>query len=202
MSGVAAFMPPEMSAVFEATILPMFRGDLSLGQSYGLRRLLDATLDFSIDQRAYILATVFHETARTMAPIAEFGHGAGKPYGPLYYGRGFCQLTWRYNYARFGPLVGDDLVANPDRAMDWEIALPVLTHGMRFGLFTGRGLPHYFGALSYGNTRCNPVDARAIVNGTDCAALIASYFWQFRTALERVAAVASPSVIITRAASA
>ena len=78
---------------------------------------------------AYILATVWHETARTMQPIEEYGKGRGRPYGTwltnskgvkycqavggknpyfytfdeyphLYYGRGYVQLTWLDNHIK------------------------------------------------------------------------------------------------------
>lgn len=193
MSGVTT-LPPELPYAFEMMVLPMYHGDLSAGQSFGLRKLLQATTALPLDDRAYVLATVFHETARTMALIREYGQGAGKAYGPLYYGRGPSQITWLYNYSRFGVLLGVDLVRDPDRALDWDVALPILVLGMQRGLFTGRALSHYFGALSYG-TRCNPIDARAIINGSDCAALIAGYFWQFRMALERMATPADPAAV-------
>ena len=53
---------------------------------------------------AYILATVWHETAKTMLPIEEYGKGKGKAYSRLengisYYGRGHVQVTWLVNYS-------------------------------------------------------------------------------------------------------
>jgi putative chitinase len=55
---------------------------------------------------AYMLATAFHETAHTMQPIEEIGHGKGRKYGTpvnghVYYGRGYVQLTWDYNYKKW-----------------------------------------------------------------------------------------------------
>lgn len=173
---------PTLPASFTSGVLALFHGSLSTGQGMGLRLLLAGTAGFNTDQRAYILATVCHETGRAMQPVAEDGRGAGHAYGPEYYGRGHVQLTWRYNYARFGALLGVDLVRSPDRALGWDVSLPVLTLGMRQGLFTGRKLADYFGPASYGDG-CNPIDARRIVNGTDCAATIAEYFWTFRAAL-------------------
>ncbi len=69
---------------------------------------------------AMFLAQVGHESV-SLRFKAEIGHGAGHPYPP-YYGRGFIQLTWRYNYAAFGAwahsrgLVGDRnvFVAQPE----------------------------------------------------------------------------------------
>lgn len=182
---------PPLPAGFCACVLPIYKGNLSSGQSTGLRRILAGTVGFSADDRAYMLATVYHETGRTMQPVEEIG-GASHVYGPKFYGRGLCQITWSYNYARFGTLLGCDLTGHPDLALTWDVALPILTLGMARGLFTGRKLGDYFGPASYGNG-CNPIDARRIVNGTDRAALIASYFWVFRRALDSDGAAAVPT---------
>src|SRR5262249_54746395 len=87
---------------------------LTQGQVDGLNLLLEyADLvgiegSAAVDDRmaAYIFATAWHETGFTCQPIAEYGQGAGKPYGvpagpygQVYYGRGFVQLTWYDNYA-------------------------------------------------------------------------------------------------------
>lgn len=42
--------------------------------------------------------------------------------GPRFKGRGFVQLTGRYNYGRYGPMVGLDLINNPDQAAVPEVA--------------------------------------------------------------------------------
>jgi len=67
-------------------------------------------------QLAYIYATAWHESRLT--PIKEWGSEAylkGKKYYP-YFGRGFCQLTWDYNYEKEGKRLGIDLLKNPDKA--------------------------------------------------------------------------------------
>lgn len=46
--------------------------------------------------------------------------------GADFKGRGYVQLTGRANYTRFGPLVGVDLIANPTRANDPDIAARIL----------------------------------------------------------------------------
>src|ERR1700712_3637391 len=72
---------------------------------------------------AYILATAFWETGRTMQPVREIGQGRGRAYGiadpvthQVYYGRGLVQLTWKANYAKMAAVCALDLVADPDRA--------------------------------------------------------------------------------------
>ncbi|PZO01083.1 MAG: chitinase [Hyphomicrobiales bacterium] len=45
--------------------------------------------------------------------------------GARYHGRGIFQLTGRFNYRRFGALIGIDLEADPDRAMEPAISLSI-----------------------------------------------------------------------------
>lgn len=46
--------------------------------------------------------------------------------GPRFKGRGFIQLTGRFNYKKFGPVVGADLIVNPDLGNDPKIAAELL----------------------------------------------------------------------------
>ncbi len=152
----------------------MCEGHLTPRQIDGIGRLIAAwTRDHAgCDPRwfAYILATVQHETARSFQPIEEVGCGAGKAYGTRYYGRGLCQLTWETNYARFGTLLGVDLLADPARALEPGLATKILFRGMIEGLYTGRKLAEYIAGA-----KCDWIAARRIVNGLDRAALIADY---------------------------
>jgi hypothetical protein len=128
---------------------------------------------------AYMLATTFHETARTMQPIAEYG-GTKARYAP-YYGRGFVQLTWKENYQKASDLLGIDLVKNPDLAMLPKNAATIMFDGMINGWFTGHKLADYIKG-----TLCDYVNARRIINGTDRAVEIAGYAVSFQRALEAV----------------
>ena len=128
-----------------------------------------------IDQQAYILATTQHESI--YEPISEWGKGAGQPYGKpdpvtgkTYYGRGFVQLTWKTNYAKFGKLLGIDLVDQPSLALNPTYAAEIIVIGMQKGLFTGVGLSDY---ITPGNV--DYYDARRIVNGLDRASMIEGY---------------------------
>src|SRR5215468_7473566 len=94
---------------FDSVCGSLFLGSMTQGQVDGMNAILDFSESVGCDDRhlAYILATTFHETAQTMAPIAEYGKGKGKPYGvpdgpynQVYYGRGFVQLTWYDNYKK------------------------------------------------------------------------------------------------------
>jgi putative chitinase len=145
---------------------------------------------------AYMLATAFWETGRTMQPVREIGQGRGKAYGVMdptthqvYYGRGLVQLTWKANYAKMAAVCGVDLVADPDRALQLDVAVTILFEGMLRGLFTGKKLSDAFNA-----DLTDWVGARRIINGTDQAHTIAVFAQQFSTAL-RTAARDTPAPI-------
>lgn len=135
---------------------------------------------------AYVLSTVWHETAHTMQPIEEYGKGRGYAYGKIdpetgkaYYGRGYPQLTWAGNYKKLGARIGVDLYRYPERMLEKEISAKVLFEGMIHGLFTGVGLDLYF------NDKVNdPVNARRIINGIDKQHEIADLYYKFSEALK------------------
>lgn len=166
----------------------LFKGHLSLSQVDGMESVLDEWVKRGMTdyrQLAYMFATIYHETAKTMMPIEEYGKGKGYKYGvpdPItgqtYYGRGFVQLTWKKNYENMGKLVGADLVNHPQLALDLNIATMILFEGMTKGLFTGRKLSDYIN-----DSGADYVNARRIINGTDKATLIAGYAQEFYKAL-------------------
>ncbi len=175
------------AAFFAAVRVDLFGGAIEQTQVDGINSILGAWPE-GTDPRfvAYALATVFHETARTMEPIAEWGRGQGKPYGvacgpymQVYYGRGLVQLTWLANYERAEEAIpGSDLVRRPDNALLPAIAAEVLVRGMSEGWFTGKTLADYFplGAQATHDW----LGAREIVNGKDHAAEIAAYAHAFQ----------------------
>lgn len=146
--------------------------------------------DTDTDRRklAYCLATFKWETAHTMRPIDEHGTDAyfNKRYGPLtkvgkeylgnikpgdgalYHGRGYVQITGRNNYAKAKKLTGVDLISNPDRAKEPDLAYAIAIQGMTEGWFTGKKLSNYF----FGET-ADYYNARKIINGLDQAEKIA-----------------------------
>jgi putative chitinase len=141
-------------------------------------------------QLAYILATAWHETARTMRAIEEYGKGRGRAYGRrdpttghAYYGRGLVQLTWAANYKKMGKILNLPLYENPALALDLDVAVEIMFEGMFTrksfkGDFTGKALENYF------NQRTDdPIGARRIINGTDKARLIAGHHAKFLGAL-------------------
>ncbi|MFM7382470.1 MAG: peptidoglycan-binding protein [Microcystaceae cyanobacterium] len=125
------------------------------------------------NQLCYIMATIQHETAATFKPIAEYG-GASRPYAP-YYGRGYVQLTWKYNYAKYSDKLHQDYVSHPDQVMQPDVSLFVIVDGMKNGVFTGKTLGDYISG-----DHVDFVNARRIINGTDRAELIAGYAQQWQ----------------------
>jgi hypothetical protein len=177
-----------------------FGGALTQGEVDGVAALLDGWEKAGggdLRPLAYMLATAFHETGPAgarghMQPVTERGARAyfdryegradlGNTVpgdGWRFRGRGLVQLTGRANYARAGAALGVDLVAAPERALEPELAVRILTAGMSEGWFTGRRLGDYFTA-----TASDWTGARRIVNGSDRAALIAGYARAFHAAL-------------------
>lgn len=133
---------------------------------------------------AYMLATCWWESGRTMQPITEYGSEAylkAKPYYP-WVGRGLVQVTWEANYNKFG--TGKDAqgrslwVGPPEDMLTWPLALRGLFDGMIEGMYTGWRLEQFFNAHTN-----NPEEARRIINGLDRASLIAGFHGQFLIAL-------------------
>jgi len=174
---------------YDVIRVPLFGGTLTQSQVDGLEYLLDYAEPrrppLDLRHVAYILATALHETARTMQPIEEYGHGAGYPYGvpdpetgEVYFGRGYTQLTWKQNYAYQQAKLGLPLVERPDCALEPACAAEILYEGMLDGDFTGVSVSDYID-----DGQCDYVQARRVVNGLDCAEQIAGYAQVFQEAL-------------------
>jgi putative chitinase len=133
--------------------------------------------DVGLKQASYILATTQHEVGGTWAPIPERGPLSyflkyetgrlGKVLGNTsagdgykYRGRGFCQITGKGNYEKFGKLLTLPLVEHPDLALGRDVAFRVMHMGMVFGLFTGKKLGDYIN-----ETKTDYVNSRRIING-------------------------------------
>jgi hypothetical protein len=193
---------------------PLFGRRYQKTQVAGLDAILDAwdskTPNGDLRWLAYMMATAFHETARTMQPVreafwlSEQWRKAHLRYYP-YYGRGYVQLTWQANYARAGAFVGADLVTSPDLALRPDYAAIIMQVGMSEGWFRRdrHGRPHTL-ARYFGHGVDDPVGAREIINGAEwtnvggqkvlLATVIARYHAEFLAALSGAdsLAVAAP----------
>lgn len=175
----------------------------SATQTAGLQAILDAVQQdpthwANLQQVAYGLATFYWETAHTFRPICERGphayfdrYNAGTAIGNrlgnlhagdgfLFRGRGYVQITGRNNYLRIGTLLGIDLCANPELALDVETAYRIAAGGMQQGWFTSRNLNHFLptgGVADY-------LNARRIINGQDHAEDIANIAKKMERTLE------------------
>ena len=172
----------------------------------------------SVAEFAYMLATVKHETASTFRAIEEYGKGAGRAYGkevtvinPLtkksvnnkYYGRGYVQLTWGYNYQRLDHYLGygsypnrfktkvadynkgytisspaKSVYLNPEQALKSDIAYKCMIWGMQGGHFTGAKVSRFIKSSSV-----DYYNARKVINGLDKAHVIAGYAEDFEILL-------------------
>lgn len=192
-------------------IRPLFGGRLTQAQVDGINIILAEAADSPIQHRAYLLATAFHETARTMQPVRETRAStdaaavnklerawkAGRlpqvkvPYwrfdqeGKTWLGRGYVQLTHKKNYATASKHIGVDLLGNPEKAMEPKVAARILVRGCEEGWFTGKKLSDYLPG--------DYVGARRVVNGTDRAALIAAQAMKFEDALRAAPAPPKPA---------
>jgi len=194
---------------FEQCRATLFTGKLSKGQVTGMTAILDVweATGAARDDRwlAYALGTTFHETGFTMQPVRERGGaayftrmydpessdarrarkaaamGAQPGDGPVFYGRGFVQLTWRCNYETMGRAFKIDLTSSAaaaDAALQPDLAARIMFKGMEEGRFTGRKFADYFAAAEE-----NWLNARRIINGNDCDEAIAVYAKKFYAAI-------------------
>ena len=178
-----------LSVFFNEVRHDLFNGTLTSKQVSGMKFILEQWNETGFTNRqwlAYALATAFHETAFTMQPVREYGRGKGRKYGrkdprtgQTYYGRGYVQLTWKFNYEKAGQALGSDFVRKPDLVMEPDYAAFIMFQGMKDGWFTGKCFDDYINARQrdYWN-------ARRIINGTDKAGKIADYAIKFEAALD------------------
>ncbi len=162
---------------------------------------------------AYILATAYHETAFRMFPVRETlassdesainrlenfyqRRGATGPVywrpveetGRAYFGRGYVQLTWDWNYKRADKRFGianetrnpQSYYWNPDLALDPESSIRITYDGMIYGWYTGHCLLRHIQP----NRRADYGQARRVINGIDKASKIAEHADHFMEALD------------------
>jgi hypothetical protein len=126
-----------------------------------------------MDEFAYLLATIAHETAYKMQPIKEMGgdrYLRSKKYYP-YVGVGLIQATWKRNWDILG-------IKSVEDGLQWPSALYAAFYGMDAGIYTGKRLSDFIG-----HGRIDYVNARRIINGLDRAEDIAKIAGSFRKAM-------------------
>lgn len=192
----------------------MFGRTLSQTTVKNIEGILEAFLthgDGKAGTLAYALATVRGEVGINMAPVregfAKTDAGARRavnnlarkrgpssavaryarptgPYGHVYYGRGYPQLTWMDNYRASSADAGVDLVKNPDAMLDPVISARVLIRGLMDGRWNGarKGIQHYL-------QRNDLKNARRTVNVTDKWQMFAGFYKDFLEAIEKAGGV-------------
>jgi len=154
--------------------LPIFK---TVNRQTVIQALLEScvTLGLSLRaQKAYVLATVEHETNNTFMPVkeaywfSEHWRRNNLRYYP-YYGRGFVQLTWRANYLKYENILKLPLVSDPELALRADVSVFICVHGMAQGTFTGKRLADYVD-----ENRTDYYNARRVVNWIDKAQHIAN----------------------------
>lgn len=189
-----------------------FPGSLAISQRKGMDVILDEWDRRGLTELpflAYMLATTFHETARTMQPVIETfnprydkvnpsvdeairrlesAHAQGRikavywrkdAQGRSWLGRGFVQLTWPFNYQKAALKTGLPLTTQPELMLEAGPACRVMFDGMLEGWFTGKKLADY----RRPDGGYDFVNARRIINGLDHAQEIAATAQAFLTAL-------------------
>ncbi len=137
------------------------------------------------DQRKliYIIALSMHESF--LRPISEIKAKPGtvvwdqyqvKYWSTGYYGRGFVQLTWDFNYKKMGDFLGIDLLNNPELALDTNVAAEIAVYGMMNGVFTGKKLTQYFTPVLEDAYNARRTVGAVMVAGKDTAEIIRGYY--------------------------
>jgi hypothetical protein len=101
----------------------------------------------------------------------------------VYYGRGYVQLTWWSNYVKAGVAIGKglDLLFDPEKVNEPEIAYKIMSGGMR----TGSGFANHRTFSRYFNDKGTDYkSARRMVNGHDKADEIAAVAERFEKVLQ------------------
>jgi len=162
---------------------------------------------------AYVLATIHWETGRTFAPVKEVRADPGRNpklytlqerYWPSgYYGRGYVQLTWDYNYRNASQKLKGEVfpvgagsvtitpttfLEHPEFLLEPEISYRIAARGMREGWFTGAKLSRFISA----SAPPDYVNARKIINGLDQAETIAALARRYEALLTDAEVTVAP----------
>ncbi|HEX4807641.1 MAG TPA: hypothetical protein VH325_01850 [Bryobacteraceae bacterium] len=114
------------------------------------------------------------------APVKTYTDDPGTE--SAYFGRGYVQLTWWFNYATAGIHIGKgtSLLTDPSQALDPDTSYQLMSYCLRTGF--GFANKHKLGDYMYAGLT-NYKGARAMVNGTDHADEIAANAKEFERIL-------------------
>lgn len=162
-------------------------GSLNQKQVDNINLIVEFCNRYSLEynQAAYVLATAWHETNQTMLPVieaywlSEDWRKKNLRYYP-WYGRGYVQLTWEYNYRKADQKLGLNgaMLKDPSLAQVPKYAAEILVLGSKEGWFTGKKLSDYIGKVNKDYKQ-----ARRVINGLDKAQKIANEAVIFEKAL-------------------
>jgi hypothetical protein len=166
-------------------------GKLNKAQVTNINLIIESCNKHKLEynQAAYVLATAWHETDQTMLPVieaywlSENWRKKNLRYYP-YYGRGFVQLTWDYNYKKAAIKLGleeDAFLKEPSLVQRVDYAAEIIVLGSLEGWFTGVKLQDYIT-----KTKREYKPARSIINGFDKAQKIADEAEIFEKALRAI----------------
>jgi putative chitinase len=177
--GIIVLPGPDVTALVKVdTVMTMMPDTSRNNVTVHLPNVLEALKAVDLSDRSMILmalGTIYAETGQ-FKPLVEYkgdtnttpGGRAydryddrsdlgnlGPPDGETFMGRGFVQVTGRANYLKYGPVVGEDLVANPDRAIDSVVASKIMAAYLK-----DREV-----AIRVATAEHNLADLRRLVNG-------------------------------------
>lgn len=154
----------------------------------------------SLQSTAYILATAYWESGRTMQPVEE-GFYLKDPkafqkklkYYP-WFGRGLVQITWKDNYVKAGKRLGTDFTKDPNKVMEPFYAVRILVVGMEEGWFTGKDVDDYIDDIDESDEEDYKeyLEARRTVNGVDKKAEIAKLALEYEALLKAEGEIVTP----------
>lgn len=191
-------------AFYDVCRASLFYGRLKQAQVDGLNKIATYGIQngYSRPDLAYVLATAHWETGSRMQPVREGfastnagairavtgiynkgiisrNYSLPDQFGNSYYGRGYVQITWKENYAKFENLLSIPLVSNPDLALDPDTAVQILFLGMRDGMFRNASLddvPDSMKAAEFTGKMRNMINGDVRKNGQKVADLAAHYW--------------------------
>jgi predicted chitinase len=160
------------------------------------------------NQIAYVLATAKHETAnfdtmfeygkKGVDPVTYFnsqyshrtdlGNTPGTNDGYTYRGRGYVQITGKYNYDKMGKIFDADFVGNPDLVATPEYAAKIAAYGMANGSFRTKQSVKQSVSIHINADKTDYYGAREIINGDKSVngQKIADYAKELDIALEKM----------------